>query len=424
MAAQWTFMVYMAGNNSLSDAANDDLAEMRKVGSTADVQVLAFVAQSRLSGTAQRLKVEKNGHGEKAETLNNVDSGNPQTVADFIRWGLKKAPAEKYAIILWNHGGGWAPDDLSQLYTQVRQARGEPVEHRAASREMHQRATPGLARTFFSTSVKKILELPTARERAICYDDGSGHSLDTLELGGVLKLAKQEIGHKVDLLGMDACLMSSLEVAYEVKDDASVVVGSEEPEPAAGWDYSTLLGDLSANPAMGGKELGQRAVARYIESYNNLRSQWPVTQCAVDASWIERLCQAFDALGQALLPQLGPNLNEVVSAQRHSVMLAVVPRLVDLASLCQNLAIAPLSAGIQGAAQAVLDALKPGGYIIAEGHLGQEVEGCGGVGVYMPGPMEDVSQYYEDLAFTKKHRWDQFLYKYASAPRRRSGTRG
>jgi hypothetical protein len=53
-------MVYMAGNNSLSDAAGIDLDEMRKVGSTNDIKVLAFIAQSRLSGTAQRLQVEKN----------------------------------------------------------------------------------------------------------------------------------------------------------------------------------------------------------------------------------------------------------------------------------------------------------------------------------------------------------------------------
>jgi hypothetical protein len=94
MAAKWTLMVYMAGNNSLSDAADEDLAEMRMVGSTADVQVVVFVAQSRVSGTARRFKVEKDGRGEQVETLNEVDSGNPQTVIDFIRWGLTTAPAE------------------------------------------------------------------------------------------------------------------------------------------------------------------------------------------------------------------------------------------------------------------------------------------------------------------------------------------
>ena len=45
MPAKWTVMVYMAGNNSLSGAATVDLAELRKVGSTAAVQVAAFVKQ-------------------------------------------------------------------------------------------------------------------------------------------------------------------------------------------------------------------------------------------------------------------------------------------------------------------------------------------------------------------------------------------
>ena len=90
-------------------------------------------------------------------------------------------------------------------------------------------------------------------------------------------------------------------------------------------------------------------------------------------------------------------------------------RLVDLASLCQNLMAAPLGAGVQSTAQAVLDALKPGGYIIAEGHLGPELEGCGGASVFMPPPTDDVSRYYKDLAFAKQHRWGLFLSEYHDA---------
>lgn len=415
MTAQWTFMVYMAGNNSLSDAADNDLAEMRKVGSTDDVQVLAFVAQSRLSGTAQRFKVEKDGRGEKAETLRDVDSGDPQTVVDFIRWGLKKASARRYAVVLWNHGGGWSPNDFTQLYAQVRQARGEAAPDLCFRREMNHRAVQPIARAFFATSVKKILDLPSEKARAICCDDGSGHSLDTIELGRVLELAKKEVGRKIDLMGMDACLMSTLEVAYEVRDTAGVVVGSEETEPGAGWDYAALLQDLAANPAMDGKELAQKAVARYIESYKRSQSQWPVTQSAFDASRIEDVCRAVDGLEEALRPQLGANWSKLLSAQRASLMPERALSLVDLASLCRNLTADSLGAGVKDAAQGVLDALKPGGSVIAEGHLGREVEGCGGVSVYMPGPLESVSPYYKDLSFSKRHRWDQLLKEYHAA---------
>jgi hypothetical protein len=408
MSAKWGFLVYMAGNNSLSGAADQDLVEMRKVGSTKDVAVLVFVAQARQSGTAHRFKVEKAGKGEKVETLKQVDSGDPQTVIDFIRWGMKQAPAERYAVVLWNHGGGWSPLDLDQLYSQVRGIQGDVISRR----EMNHRAAQPIARTFFSTSVKEILSRPTERERAILSDDGTGHSLDTIELGRVLKLARKEVGRKIDLLAMDACLMSTLEVAYEVSDDVGVVVGSEEPEPGAGWDYSTLLSDLTANPAMDAAELGRKAVACYIESYQKLTAQWPVTQCAIDASRIDGLCQAVDALEGALRPRMKEEWSKILTVQKNSVMLDTSFRLVDLASLCQNLTTAPLGEDIQNAANAVLEALRPGDYVIAEGHLGPEVDGCGGVSVYMPGPLENVSPYYKDLAFAQSHRWSQFLQEY------------
>ncbi|PIP08843.1 MAG: hypothetical protein COX51_02100, partial [Syntrophobacteraceae bacterium CG23_combo_of_CG06-09_8_20_14_all_50_8] len=38
--AKWTVMVYMAGDNNLDGAALRDIAEMAKVGSTKDVNVL------------------------------------------------------------------------------------------------------------------------------------------------------------------------------------------------------------------------------------------------------------------------------------------------------------------------------------------------------------------------------------------------
>ena len=57
MKSKWTFMVYMAGNNSLSGAASADLSELRKIGSTPDVNVLAFIKQS--GGTGSSLQTQR-----------------------------------------------------------------------------------------------------------------------------------------------------------------------------------------------------------------------------------------------------------------------------------------------------------------------------------------------------------------------------
>jgi hypothetical protein len=408
MGAKWTFMVYMAGNNSLSDVAGEDLEEMRKVGSSGDVQVLAFMKQAG-TRTAHHIHVGKGGRNETREELGDADSGDPQRVLDFFRWAVKRAPAERYALVLWNHGGGWAPDDLEQLYSELRADTG------VNRRELNRRANQSMARTLFSTTVKQILARPTEAERQICNDDGTGHSLDTIELGNVLRLAAREIGGQIDLLGMDACLMSTLEVAYQVRGEARVIVGSEDLEPGAGWCYDTVLGDLAAKPDMDAPELGRVVVDRYVESYRELPSQWPVTQAAVRADHARRFSQAIDGLERALRPHLRTAWPKVMGAQARSVRFE--SELIDLRTFCRNLIGAVIDPGVTAAARAVVDAIKPGGYVVAEGHLGPKVEGCGGISVYFPAPTDPISKYYKDLRFAKAHRWDGFLKNYQRAAR-------
>src|SRR5688500_10804118 len=111
-------MVYMAGNNNLSDAAGADLVEMQKVGSSDQGAALAFTKQLG-TNPAYRIHVRK-GEDLEREDVGNVGSGDPQTVIDFVRWAVERAPADRYALVLWNHGSGWSADDLDQLYSQPR----------------------------------------------------------------------------------------------------------------------------------------------------------------------------------------------------------------------------------------------------------------------------------------------------------------
>jgi len=48
------------------------------------------------------------------ESVGEVDMGDPQTLIDFVTWAVQKYPAQKYALILSDHGGGWTGGDPSQ----------------------------------------------------------------------------------------------------------------------------------------------------------------------------------------------------------------------------------------------------------------------------------------------------------------------
>ena len=410
MAAAWTFMVYMAGNNSLLDAAGVDLEEMRKVGSTDDVQVCVFVKRDDGKG-AQRMIVRRDGDGETVDELGDVDSGDPQSVVDFARWATEQAPAERYALVLWNHGGGWRASDLEQLYSEVRGAAA--AKSRDARSEINVRAGQGVGRALFTTTVEKIISLPTRAQRDICADDGTGHSLDTIELGNVCRLLAKELGRPLDLLGMDACLMSNLEVAYEVRDEVGHIVGSEDVEPGAGWPYQTVLADLNDEPSMDSRGLAEVVVKRYVESYKQDEGSWPVTQSAIATDGIEPLSTALDGLSGALRAELDSGWPQLMSAQSNAVRFQF--DLLDLATLCDGLEHSSLSQETKSAATQVRSALKPNGYVFAEGHLGDEVKGCAGVTAYLPAPTDTISPYYKDLTFSKRHHWDELLHDYGHA---------
>jgi cysteine peptidase C11 family protein len=75
----------------------------------------------------------------------------------------------------------------------------------------------------------------------------------------VLGTAHQLLGRKVDMVGMDACLMTMLEVAYQIRDHAEILVGSE---PGDGRPYDTVLRDLAARPGMTARDLAATIVRR------------------------------------------------------------------------------------------------------------------------------------------------------------------
>ena len=69
---------------------------------------------------------------------------------------------------------------------------------------------------------------------------------------------------KFEILGMDACLMSQLEVMAALQPHANYAVASEEVEPSIGWAYAAFLGALVENPDMTGADLSKLIVQSYV----------------------------------------------------------------------------------------------------------------------------------------------------------------
>jgi hypothetical protein len=181
------------------------------------------------------------------EDLGAVDSGDWETVVDFVDWSAQNFPAEKYALVLWNHGEGW--------------------------------------RTRTADNV-----------RAISLDDSTGNYISIVDgdLENLLLESNDLLGGRVDLLGMDACLMQTWEVASDAAGFVDTYVASQEVEGFDGWSYDTAMADLVANPDMSSGELGEAIAERFLQSGD-------ATQSVIDLTKMRDLTESIDALAGELL---------------------------------------------------------------------------------------------------------------------------
>jgi len=232
----WTFMVYLDADCNLEGPGINDINEMEMVGSDSNINIVVQI--DRIPGYdssngdwtgAKRYYVTKDYSGSiisstAVQDLGEVNMGSSSTLSNFISWSKSNYPADKYALILWDHGSG----------------------------------------VMVGSSIG-----------GVCWDDSNSHDYLTLS-----EVKSSIQSNPVDLVGFDACLMGATEIHYQLKDVVDVVVGSEDNEPGDGYPYDDILYWLVTNPSATSAQLAQQIVLKYDSSYS---SSYEITQAAADA---------------------------------------------------------------------------------------------------------------------------------------------
>lgn len=148
--------------------------------------------------------------------VNGKNMGNPALLAGFMDFAYDHYKAEEYSIILWNHGSGVA---------------------------------------------------------GVCYDENvrtdnnKNDSLELPELGSAFNSSKlRKDGKKWSFIGMDACLMSSIEVMAVLAQYGNYYISSEETE-RGGWDYREFPKLLKGNDI---EKIGKKIVDDFCEYKSDL----------------------------------------------------------------------------------------------------------------------------------------------------------
>lgn len=380
-------MVYLAGDNSLDQAGVDDLAEMKKFGSTEQINIVAQFDRQGPKVETCRYLIARGSLRKKGE-LGETDTGSPAVLIDFAKWAINNYPAQHYMLIIWNHGNGWEDDNF---YLKARQDLGPNIVK--------------FRRALFRSTIKRAT-------RGIAYDDTSKDFLDNLELKKVLKAVQKSLGRKLDVLGMDACLMSMVEIGYQLREHVGLTVASEHSEPDYGWPYDDILEKLNKKPEMSPRAFSSRIVRCYLDAWD---SKSNVTLAACDLSKSEDLGHAIDELAAELIPEIvNPAMRCAVLTARVQAQSYYRPEYIDLYDFCGLIANHCSSERIHAACINVQQVIKKGHFVVANGSRGSAVKNSHGVSIYFPEPASSVSGrisplYARNLEFAQKFRWAGFL---------------
>lgn len=245
---EWLVMVYINAKNDLGLLPNAFMSvnDMERIGSTDKVAVVveygAFENHGGKSVHSEDswtlfIKKDEDYHKITSPVLyhtEKADMGSSSHLVNFARRAIDEYPARHTILVVWNHGKGI--DGIS-------------------------------------------------------FDDITGNHISVVELGLALKEISNQLGRKIDMFVMDACLMQSLSIAYQLRDYANIIIGSQETEPINGLPYYWLLGELNKPGRINAKQFCDDLVDAFKK--NNPKAT-EVTMSALNTAAFPRLVSLFD----------------------------------------------------------------------------------------------------------------------------------
>lgn len=200
--ARRTVLVYMISNNSLGRYGYDsaDIKEMKN-GIAAgqlpsDARWLIYLAPY-FNETPKLLELDADG----LTTLKEYEPAQSATysrMCEVLDDMAAFAPAEKYGLILWSHGTSWIVNGLQE----------------------------------------DLPDDPYA-VRPLSFGDDNNAKMNVSTLRAAVK------GRNIDYMYFDACYMTSVEVAYELRDATDYIIGSPSELPSEGMPYHLNMAPLA-----------------------------------------------------------------------------------------------------------------------------------------------------------------------------------
>jgi len=287
---EWTFIIYMAADNDLESAAIADFNELEAVeygdapvsilvlldrcpgydmtnGNWVDTRLFEVKPDPKgLTSTIISARIDCPDLGLSKDTETELNTADPLVLSKLIDFAKREYPADQYALFVWGHGTGWRGGSVADPAS-------EPL-------------------------------------KAIAFDDTQGQYMSLPSFGRAI------VGKGLSLVGFDTCYAAVLEVAYQIRNDVDLFVGSEGEILSTGWDYTALFTDFLKKPALSINALANSIQTQFASQYAGLNN---ATISQIQLSQVSNLFEKFDvfagAVADALITEPAKNiaLNQVLN---------------------------------------------------------------------------------------------------------------
>lgn len=360
---KWTVIVYLNADNNLESYGISDFNEMEAAGSSDDINIIVQI--DRATGydnsngnwtTCRRYYVTTDNNSSTINStlisdIGEQDMGSPTTLKTFVNWAIDNYPADHYFVDVWDHGDGWYKDNGPE----------SPLFKGAS------------------------------------YDNSSGNEIDISngELASALSGIKSHLGHNIDLLGFDACLMSMWEVMDVCKNYSDIFIGSEETEAADGWYYTSFLNALRSNPTMSAINLGKAVI----------NGSSLATLAVTNLSQIPTVTSKVNVFAQKLIQARGEGYSSKINTARNNTRHFYTASHIDLYDFAYNIANSSVPSYLKTAANDVKSSVTNA---VEATHNSSSYSDAYGIAIYHPASASDYDSRYNNLAITST-KWDEYL---------------
>jgi hypothetical protein len=369
--ADWAVLVYISADEILANFAVETLKQL-KLASGGQVVAAAQVDANGKRKTRRYRFGEKEQENKEGSVKNNeevlvtpshTEIADPQNLTRFIDWAYYNPDtgepiAERFCVVAWGHG-------VELLLDEDRLRISDGNKLRVNRRYL----TP--------TNLRKGLE--------------------------ATKLLKG--GKKFDIIGLDACSMSMLELASELQSCADFMVASQEDVPDVSFPYFNILEGLKQ--AAGGKKMEAKEVSKaiadlYQRAYRDYISTpgsgvRAITLSSLNLNQVSTVTGPLTNLANEFLKSsTDTKMRKAILEARSESRSFVFGLFVDLFNFCERLkeklpSMTNLCSQIQEAIQE-----QDGGCVIRNA-TDERGKDCHGLSIYFPYRKDDATDAFQVL---------------------------